>query len=149
MSLKSKHRGLFLAMRADCKDYPGGLVAIAPALGRNYHTLANQMNPDSEQVPPSLEVMVEIMKMTGGKRTAFALAQLVDQVTMDVQFDHHPPHEAVKMFMGLVHEASEAMGKGSEFAADMRFDATERMQLEPLLMALLRSTVELLHTLRG
>lgn len=149
MMIKNKHRSLFLAMQADAKDFPGGIRGVAEFMGRNGNTLGNQLNPDHEAAPPSLDVLVELMKLTKGKRTAFALAQLVDQVTMDVQFDHRSPAESVQMFMALVHEAGDVLGKGSEFAADLRFDAQERKALEPLLMKLLQATVELLHSLRG
>lgn len=147
--IKDKHRSLFLAMQADAKDFPGGIRAVAEFMGRNAHTLGNQLNPDHDAAPPSLDVLVELMKLTRAKRTAFALAQLVDQVTMDVRFDHRSPAESVQVFMALVHESGSVLGKGSEFASDLHFDAQERKALEPLLLNLLQATVELLHSLRG
>jgi hypothetical protein len=149
MTFKQKNRALFLAMQADAKDFPGGIRAVAEFMGRNGNTLGNQFNPDHEAAPPSLEVFVELIKLTHGTRSAFAIAQLVDQVLMDVSTDDRNPAEAVQMFMRLVHEASELFAKGSEFARDLHFDANERKKLEPLLMALIKAAVELLKTTRG
>jgi len=149
MSFKQKNRALFLAMQADAKDFPGGIRAVAEFMGRNGNTLGNQLNPEHEAAPPSLEVFVELIKLTHGTRSAFAVAQLVDQVLMDVSTEDRNPAESVQMFMRLVHEASELFAKGTEFAKDLKFDATERKEMEPLLMALLKATVELLKTTRG
>ncbi|MBS1198137.1 MAG: hypothetical protein H6R18_1922 [Proteobacteria bacterium] len=149
MSIKKTNRSLFLAMHADAKDFPGGIRGLAEFLGRNGSTLGNQLNPDHDAAPPSMEVMVDLMKLTNGKRTAFALAQLVGQVPMDMEFAHHQPCDAVRMFMALVHEASQVFGMGSEFASDLRFDADERKRLEPLLLNLMKATAELLQAVRG
>lgn len=147
--IKQTNRSLFLAMQADAKDFPGGIRAIADFLGRNSNTLGNQLNPDHDAAPPSMEVMVDLIKLAQGKRTTFALAQLAGQVTMEMQFDHRPPGESVQRFMALVREASAVFGKGAEFAEDFRFDPAERKALEPLLMGLLKATGEMLQDIRG
>jgi len=43
----------------------------------------------------------------------------------------------------------ELLGKGSEAAKDLRFDAEERRMLEPLLLALMKASAELLQAVRG
>lgn len=149
MSIKGTNRSLFLAMQADAKDFPGGIRALADSMGRNASTLGNSLNPDHDNAPPSLEVLVELIKVTPGKRTVFALAQLVDQVTMDIKIDHQHPSESVRLFFRLLHEASEVFSKGSEFADDFRFSGDERRELEPLLMGLLKATAEVLVSMRG
>lgn len=149
MTIKQTNRSLFLAMQADAKDFPGGIRAVAEFIGRNGNTLGNQLNPDHDAAPPSLEVFVELVKLCHGKRSAFAIAQLVNQVLMDVSVDDHPPSDSVPLFMALLHEASEVFSTGSEFAKDLRFDAIERKKMEPLLMNLLKVTAELLKTVRG
>lgn len=148
-NVKHMNRSLFLAMQADAKDFPGGIHALAGFMQRNGNTLGNQLNPSHDAAPPSLEVLVELMKLTGGKRTAFAIAQLAGQVTVDMQIDPHDPSEAVQMFMQLVHEASVVFGTGTEFAKDLRFDATERRELVPLLMKLQKATTEMLQAVMG
>jgi len=149
MTIKQTNRSLFLAMQADAKDFPGGIRAVAEFIGRNGNTLGNQLNPDHDAAPPSLEVFVELVKLCQGKRSAFAVAQLVNQVPMDVDVDRHPSSDSVPLFMTLLHEASAAFSSGSEFAKDLRFDAEERKKMEPLLMNLLKATAELLKTVRG
>ena len=148
MTIKQTNRALFLAMQADAKDFPGGIRAVADYMGRNSNTLGNQLNPEHEAAPPSLEVFVELVKLCHGRRSAFAIAQLVDQVTMDLPTAQHDQTASVPLFMSLVHEASEVFSKGSEFAKDLRFDSLERKALEPLLMQLLKVTAELLKTVR-
>lgn len=148
MSIKSQHRALFLAMQADAKGFPGGISAVAEYLGRNGSTVGNQLNPDHDATPPSLELLVDLIKLTGGQRTAYALAQLAGQITVDVEFRRVSHEESVQMFVALVQEAGAAMAKGAEFAADLRFDSSERRALEPLLLKLLTATVELIHANR-
>ena len=57
--------------------------------------------------------------------------------------------EAVKLFLELVHTASALLGAGSEAAKDGRFDCDERKALEPLLLALMKATGELLQAVRS
>lgn len=147
--IKDTDRSLFLAMQADAKDYPGGIRALAEMLGVNGNTLGNSLNPDSDSSAPSMAVLVELIKMAQAKRTVFALAQMVGQVPMDFDLEQHSHAEAVRMFLTLIHSASDLFGKGSEFAKDGRFDAHERQHLEPLLLALMKATGELLQAVRS
>ena len=146
---KQSDRALFLALQADAKDYPGGIRALAEDIGINGNTLGNGLNPDHDAQPPSFAVILEIVKIAQAKRTVFALAQMVGQVPMDFELEQRSPTEAVSMFLSLIHTASDLFGKGSEFAKDHRFDAVERQQLEPLLLALMKATGEMLVTVRG
>lgn len=146
---KQSDRHLFLAMQADAKDFPGGIRALATNLGVNGNTLGNTLNPDHDAPPPSFALILEIIKLAQAKRTVFALAQMVGQVPMDFDLEQHSPAESVRMFLSLINTASELLGKGSVFAQDGRFDAEERRHLEPLLLALMQATGELLQTVRG
>lgn len=145
---KSNHRALFLAMQADAKDFPGGIRGIAEIMGRNCSTLANQLNPDHEAAPPSLDVLVELIKLSQAKRTVFVFAQMVNQVPMDFQLDHTSQAEAVNLFLTMMHKVGDLLGKGSEAAKDGRFDAGERKMLEPLLLGLMKACGELLQAVR-
>ncbi|WP_241120555.1 phage regulatory CII family protein [Achromobacter xylosoxidans] len=147
--IKQAHRALFLALQADAKEYPGGVRAIAETMGMNGNTLANGINPDHEAPPPSFSVILEIVVVAQAKRAIFALAHLVGQVPMDFELEERPPAEAVRLFMSLVASASSLFGAGSEAAKDGRFDATERRALEPLLLALMKASGELLQAIRG
>lgn len=132
MSIKQTDRALFLAMQADAKDFPGGIRGLANFMGRNNSTLSNQLNTEHESAPPSLEVFVELIKLTKGRRTALAIAHMVDQVTMDLpsaEVSTDDPKACVELFMALVHESSEVLSAGSEFARDLRFDGAERKAL--------------------
>lgn len=147
--IKQSHRALFLALQADAKEYPGGVRAIAEAMGMNGNTLANGINPDHDAPPPSFGVILEIVIVAQARRTVFALAHLVGQVPMDFELEERPPAEAVRLFLSLVASASSLFGTGSEAAKDGRFDADERRQLEPLLLGLMKASGELLQAIRG
>lgn len=149
MNFKHKNRALFLAMQADAKDFPGGIRAVAEYMGRNGNTLGNQLNPEHEAAPPSMEVLIELIKLTHGRRTVFGIAQLVDQVTFDQPASTTDSAAAVTQFLELLHEASEVFAAGSEFAKDLRFDADERKRLEPLLLHLMQATADTLKAVRG
>jgi hypothetical protein len=146
---KQTDRGLFLALQADAKDYPGGIRALAEMLGVNGNTLGNGLNPDHDAQPPSFALIVEIIKTAQAKRTVFALSQIVGQVPMDFELENNSPAEAVRLFLTLMHTVGEVLGKGSDAAKDGRFDADERRMLEPLLLGLMKSAGELLQSVRG
>lgn len=147
--VKTTDRGLFLAMQADAKEFPGGIRALAEMMGVNGNTLGNMLNPDHDAPAPSLALFVELVKLAQAKRAVFALAQLVGQIPMDFEMEHHSRAESVRMFLSLVHTASDLLGQGSEFAKDGTFDADERRHLEPLLLALMKATAELLQAVRS
>lgn len=147
--IKTTNRALFLAMQADAMEYPGGISALASAMGMNATTLANGLNPDHDSYPPSFTVIVEIIKIAQARRTIFALSGLIGQVPMEFCVDQKSPEEAISLFLKLVSTASTAFGAGSDFAQDGRFDAKERKELEPMLFALMKATAELMQSLRS
>jgi len=147
--IKQTHRALFMAIQADAKEFPGGIRAIAESMGMNGNTIANGINPDHEAPPASLSTVVEIISLAQARRTVYALAQLVGQIPMDFELESREPAEAVRLFLSLVASASKMMGVGSEAAKDGRFCAEERRQLEPLLLALMKATGELMQAIRS
>lgn len=146
---KHTDRSFFLALQADAKEYPGGIRALADMIGVNGCTLANCLNPDSETQPPSLAVMLEIIKVAQARRAVFALARLVGQGTIDISTQYRARAESVQLFLTLMHTVGEVIGKGSDFAKDNEFDASERQQLEPLLISLMQAAAELIQSMRG
>ena len=66
---KQTDRGLFLALQADAKDYPGGIRALAEMLGVNGNTLGNGLNPDHDAQPPSFALTSRFIKTAQAKRT--------------------------------------------------------------------------------
>lgn len=147
--IKRTQRALFLCLQADAKEFPGGIAAIAQSLGMNGNTLANGLNPDHDAPPPSFSVVLEIIMLAQARRTVFALAQLVGQMTVDFELESRSPAEAVAMFLSVVTAASQLLGTGSEAAKDGRFCAEERRALEPLLLNLMKTAGELLQSIRG
>lgn len=147
--IKQSHRALFLALQADAKEYPGGVRAIAEAMGLNGNTLANGLNPDHDAPPPSFSAILEIIVLAQARRSVFALAHLVGQVPMDFELEARAPGDAVRLFLSLVGSASHALAEGSERARDGHFCADDRRALEPLLLALMKATGELLQAVRG
>jgi len=142
-SIKHTDRAFFLGLQADAKEFPGGIRALAEMIGVNGNTMSNGLNPDHDAPPPSLSVIVEVIKLAQAKRSVFALAQMCGQVPIDIDIDQ------VHRVLALINKASGVLGTGSEFASDGRFDALERRELEPLLFSLLKATAELLHAIRG
>lgn len=147
--VKRTNRALFLCLQADAKEFPGGVKAIAQSLGMNGHTLANGLNPDHDAPPPSFSVVLEIIMLAQARRTVFALAQLVGQMTVDFELEQRSPKEAIELFLSVVTVASQLLGTGSEAAKDGRFCADERRALEPLLLNLMKASGELLQAIRG
>ena len=146
---KQTYRALFLALQADAKEFPGGIKAIAEAMGVNGNTLSNGINPDHDAPPPSFSAILEIIVLAQAKRSIFAVSQLVGQIPMDFEIADRRPEEAISLFLTLVSTASKAFGAGSDFAQDGRFDARERKELEPMLFALMKATAELMQSLRS
>lgn len=146
---KHVDRGFFLALQADGKDYPGGIRALAESIGINPTTLANCLNPDHDAQPPSLAVLLEIIKAAQARRAVFALCQMVGQVPMDFELEHRSQAESVRLFLTLMHTVGDVLGKGSDAAKDGRFDADERQMIEPLLLGLMKAAGELLQSFRG
>jgi len=147
--IKQTHRALFLALQADAKQFPGGIRAIGESMGMNGNTLANGINPDHDAPPPSFGAILEIVMLAQARRAVFAMASMVGQVPMDFELEPREPAEAVRLFLSLVASASHLLCAGSEAAKDGRFDADERRALEPLLLALMKSSGELLQSVRG
>lgn len=140
INAKQSYRALFLALQADAKKYPGGIRALAEIIGVNGSTLANNLNPDHESLPPSFATIIEIIIQTQGKSSVFAISQFVGQVPMDLMIDDNSLNDSnqIAVFLKLVKRASDLLGKGSEAASDMRFDAGERRELLPLLLELMQ-----------
>lgn len=145
---KQEHRALFLALQADAKSFPGGIRALAEIMGMNATSLANALNPDHDSQPPAFGRVLEIIKLTQGKRGVFAIAQLVGQAPMDVEFEHRCRHESIRLFLSLIESAGKTLGHGSHAAQDGHFDLDERRALEPLLMCLIQAAAELLTAVR-
>lgn len=146
---KQVDRGFFLGLQADAKDYPGGIRALAESIGINPTTLANCLNPDHDAQPPSLAVLLEIVKAAQARRAVFSICQMVGQVPMDFELENRSPAESVRLFLSLMHTVGDLLGAGSEAAKDGRFDAEERQMLEPLLLGLMKAAGELLQSVRG
>lgn len=147
-SPKQEHRALFLALQADAKSFPGGIRALAELMGLNATSLANALNPDHDSQPPAFGRVLEIIKLTQGKRGVFAIAQLVGQAPMDVAFEHRCRHESMRLFLSLIESAGKTLGQGSHAAQDGHFDLDERRALEPMLLGLIQATAELLTAIR-
>lgn len=146
---KQIYRSLFLSLQADAKKYPGGIKALAGILGVTDTTLANQLNPDHEALPPSFSAILEIIVHCQAKATIFSLAYIVGQVTIDLDMSFEPvePQCQVKTFLSLVSSTSTLLKEGSDAAQDFHFDASERKKLRPLLLTLMQVTTQLYNGL--
>lgn len=145
---KERYRSLFLALQADAKEYPGGIRAMAEVMGLNGGTLSNGVNPDHEALPPSFAVILELITLCQAKRTVFALAQLVNQIPMDLDIDHATEAESMQRMFTLIHQSGAMLQQASEHMRDGRIDQNERRQLEPVLYRLLQATAEMIRSIR-
>ena len=145
---KQIYRPLFLSLQADAKKYPGGITALAGVLGMNPTTLANQVNPDHESLPPSFSVILEIIVHCQAKATVFSLAYIVGQATIDIDLslEDTDPQCQVKTFLSLVSSTSSLLKEGCDAAQDFHFDASERKKLSPLLLHLMQVTTQLYNS---
>lgn len=143
--IKKDRRSLFLALQSDAKKYPGGIKALAEALGINGNTLSNGLNPDHDAPPPPFATIIEIISLTQAKQAMYELTQIVGQVPMDTSWNDDDCDEKcqIQSFLELVHSASMLLSTGSEAARDNRFDAREKSQLKPMLVELMRVTARL------
>lgn len=149
MPAKQAYRAVFLSLQADAKSYPGGISGLAKAIGLNDKTLANCLNPDHEGQPPSLSTTLEIINLAQARRGVFAIAQIVDQVPMDIEPEARATEDAVKQFMHLSSDIGEFLTTGGNAASDLRFDADERGKIEVKLDHLIHECVVLKRALRG
>ncbi len=146
---KKQHRALFLALSADCKLFPGGISSLAVQLGINKTSLANQLNPDHESKPPTFANFLELILLTGGHRSLFSVCHMNGFIPMPIDISDKDEKTAIDSFFRFVHCVSEVLGAGSEYAADGRIDAHERNALEPMLIAGIQASCDLLRTLRS
>ena len=147
---KIRNRALMCALQADAKDFDGGISALAALMGRNPTTLANQLNPEKlDTSPPSMETLVEIIKLTQARRTIFFVCRLVGMTPLDMALQEKSAKESIRSFLEFVSTVSSTIGKGSEAAQDGRFDALERRDLEIHLHGVMQSASELLQSLSG
>lgn len=146
---KHEYRALFLALQADAKKYPGGIRALAEIIGVNGSSLANNLNPDHESLPPSFATIIEVIIHAQGKSSVFAISQFVGQVPMDIEIDCDDDDEKshIKHFLTLVSSASELLKNGSDAAKDLRFDAHEKQQMRPLLIELIKVSAQLYRSI--
>ena len=140
---KIEYRSLFLALQADAKSYPGGISALADTLGINRTSLCNCLNPDHESQPPSFAVILEIINLCDAKRAIFALAQLTDQIPMDICLSNASESSQINLFLSLVGSIAPILNNGSEAAKDGRFDAKEKKDLAPMLLSLIQVASQL------
>lgn len=65
--LKTRRRLLFRAVHGAAKSAPGGVTALAVALGRSEVSVANALNPDVLDKTPSLDLFLSVFELLGKK----------------------------------------------------------------------------------
>jgi len=145
--VKQDYRPLFLALQADAKTYPGGINALATALNCNPTTLANQLNPDHDTNPPCFGKILEIYNLTQGKRTIYALCQLVGMLPVPAQVE--TPGDSLPTLLTTCSRMSELIKVGTEAASDLRLDAAERKELSKLLIDIIPIAAAALRAMEG
>lgn len=146
---KAKHRGVFLALRADAKEFPGGISAYAAQTGRNPHIVADQINPDNDKSPPSFSGLLDLIQTTGAHRTLNALAYLGHRATIPLPESSRPTADAMQHFLELSARASAATGFAASALADNNLNAQERDQLGLELDAPIAAAADFRASLRG
>ncbi|MAK91900.1 MAG: hypothetical protein CMI13_11780, partial [Oleibacter sp.] len=115
----------------------------------NNTTLANQICPNNSTSPPSLARLFEIIMLTGGRRTVPAICRLNSTTPLPITLRPKTPLESIRCFMAFTRQMGEALNKGSEFAEDLKFSASEREQLLPILLDGQKAILELIQSLEG
>ncbi|AKH39170.1 MULTISPECIES: phage regulatory CII family protein [Nitrosomonas] len=135
-----------LALQRDAKAFNGGITELAKRLGKSPIGLANSLDPNHETQPPSFSTIINMIDLTQEKRAVFEICQLVNQIPMDMDMSGNDMSDEgqVKHFLSLVATASACLNKGSEHLSnDGKYDAFERKELAPLLLALNQVTASL------
>lgn len=145
INVKNEYRNVFQALEADIKT-GGGYRGITDQLNVTEKTLRNQVDPDCDVRPPTLDNFLEIINLTKGKRTVSALASLVDKALIDLDYSDDDSNQ-VDVFLKVAGRASKLLSTGFEAAEDNRFDAIERDQLLPLLLELMQISGQLYKAL--
>lgn len=145
---KAKYRSVFLAMRADAKDF-GGFTAYAALTGRNHQILADQVNPDGGKSPPPMSVLLEFIETAGATRTLNALAYLAHRTTVPLPDCGRDPVDAMHHFMRLSAKSGAATKCAAEALSDNNLSTQERHQLGLELDALIAAAADFRASLRG
>ena len=148
MSVKLSNPLLFRAIHSAAKGLPGGISAIATALGRNENTLANALDPNCVDKSPSLDVFLQILSMLD--------SELVVNILLDGTGFHATRKATVNLsanvfehYLLTTQRTADASKSGAEALADGVIAENERMQWLDLLHAQQNAIADLIAVVRG
>lgn len=143
LHLKEAHPGVVLALQADARNHPGGLPAIAEITGRNYGTLRNMLCPTFMQQEPPLSLVIDVIELTGGRRTVPAIAQTGNQTALPlVMAGEGTPDEVARAFLDVVGRAGKLEGRTVEALADRLLVTRERVEMVELADDMIRAALQ-------
>lgn len=144
-NLKISHPRLVKAMQADCKSYPGGIVALASDLGINGTNFSNSLNINHDTSAPAFWLVIEIILRTGGERTLVQLKGFGNDdpvADMDIK-------DAMPVLMNLVNQASKFTAEFLDRASDGDVCTKDKFELEEFLLNVQKATDVCLRAVRN
>jgi len=150
LTIKERHAGLFRALQADARDYPGGVSELADQTGYNYHTLRNGLCPTAHGQVPAFELVVDVIENTGAPRTLQYLARLGGQTVMPAVDVGDGSLASVSMtFLAAVHSVGVANATAAEALADNVLTRAERVKMADDLEPAIADLIRMRDQLRG
>lgn len=148
LPLKGRRRLLFRAMHTAAKGAPGGVTALAVALGRNERSVADALNPDVLDKTPSLDLFLSLFELLGDETVANVLVD-------GAGFTASRRNAAVlggdvfARYLDLVHRSSISLNAGADALRDGVLTERERLEWMGELSDLRDTCADLIAVLRG
>ena len=146
--LKCRRRLLFRAMHGAAKAAPGGVTALAVALGRSEVAVANALNPDVLDKAPSLDLFLALFDLLGDETVANVLMDgagfMASRRAAEVLGG-----DVFARYLELVNRSSESLMSGADALRDGVLTERERLEWMAQLGDLRDTCADLMALLRG
>lgn len=111
-------------------DFPGGVPAVAAALGRNAGTLQNKLNIGTAEPAPTLRDFRDILNLTRDERILHAVSAPVGYVPILLgHFAQSSDMELLDIVNRIVQRVGQTTGDLSTSLADGRISTRERDEI--------------------
>ena len=146
--LKSRRRLLFRAMHGAAKSAPGGVTALAVALGRSEVSVANALNPDVLDKTPSLDLFLSVFELLGNETVANVLMDGAG-FTASRRSGEVLGGDVFARYLDLVNRSSDSLSSGADALRDGVLTERERLEWMTQLGDLRDTCADLMALLRG
>lgn len=146
--LKSRRRLLFRAIHGAAKSAPGGVTALAVALGRSEVSVANALNPDVLDKTPSLDLFLSVFELLGNEAVANVLMDGAG-FTASRRSGEVLGGDVFARYLELVDRSSESLKSGADALRDGVLTEREKLEWMGQLGELRDTCADLMALLRG